>query len=145
MSGLSLDEVGLVGDPLLLDLDHLLFELLDLLVNVILLGLHGSGVLVDTCVLELSPYSVELVDLELSLVNSVVSLLDVLLELFDFVLLFFELGDEVIQFLLEEVVLLHTVEVVDSDSGDFVGKVFDLDFFLGNVLINIFSLFKEVG
>ena len=87
----------------------------------------------------------ELVDLELSLVDSVVSLLDVLLELFDFVLLLFELGDEVIQFLLEEVVLLHTVEVVDSDSGDFVGKVFDLDFFLGNVLINIFSLFKEVG
>jgi len=114
--GLSLNQVSLVGDPLLLDCNNLVLKLLGLLKNVVLLSLHRARVLVDSGVFELGPDSVELVNSQLSLIDLVVSLLVVLLELLDFVLLFFQLSNQVIQFLFEQLILLDTVEVINSNS-----------------------------
>ena len=80
---LLLDEVSLVGNPLLLDLHDFFFKFLGLLEDVVLLGFHGSRVFIDTCIFQQGPSSVELVHLELLLVNPIVTLLDVLLELLD--------------------------------------------------------------
>jgi hypothetical protein len=42
MHGLSLNKISLIRNPLFLDSNDLFFELLGLLENIILLGLHGS-------------------------------------------------------------------------------------------------------
>ncbi len=77
--------------------------------------------------------------------NGDVALLDVALEFLNFALFFLKLVDEIVQLLLEKVVLRLSVEVVDADSRDFIRNVFDLDFFLGNLLIRHFGLLDEVG
>lgn len=69
-----------------------------------------------------------------------VPLLDVSLEALHFLFLFLELVDQVVQFLLQELVLGLGVEVVNSDSGDLVGDVFDLYFFLGDVIVGVLGL-----
>ena len=38
-----------------------------------------------------------------------------------------------------------TVEVINADTRDFVGKVFDVDFLKSNILINSLGLFEEIG
>ena len=93
----------------------------------------------------MSPDSIELIDSQLSLIDLVVSLLVVLLELFNLVLLFLELSNEVIQFLLEKLILLDTVEVINSDSGDFIGQILDFIFLLSDGLVRSFGLFQEIG
>ena len=143
--GLLLDEIGLVSNPLLLNVDDLVLKLLGLLKNVVLLSLHRTRVLVDTSIFELSPDSVELIDSQLSLIDLVVSLLVVLLELLNFVLLLLELGDQVVQLFLEELVLLNTVEVIDSDSGDLIAEVLDFDLLLSDVLVSSLGLLQEIG
>ena len=145
MVGLLLDKIGLVSNPLLLNVDDLVLELLGLLKNVVFLSFHRTRVLVDTGVFELSPDSIELIDSQLSLIDLVVSLLVVLLELFNLVLLFLELSNEVIQFLLEKLILLDTVEVINSDSGDFIGQILDFNFLLSDALVRSFGLFQEIG
>lgn len=93
VGGLALNQVSLVRNPLFLNLNDFILELFSLLENVVLLCFQRSGVLVHTCVLQLSPDTVELVDLELAFVDSVVALLNVLLELLDLVLFLLKLSD----------------------------------------------------
>jgi len=145
VGSLSLDQVSLVLNPLLLDLDNLLFELFCLLKNIILLGFHWSRVLFNTSVHEHSILSIKLIDLELFLINSVVSLLDVLLKLLNFIFFFLELSDKIVELLLEQIILLNTVKVINPDSGDLVGQVFDFNFFLRNALVSLLGLFKKIG
>lgn len=77
MSVLSLYQVGLVRDPLLLRVDNLVFKLVRLLDDVVLFGLHGSLVFVITALLsELSPHSIKFIDLELLLCDNIMSLFD---------------------------------------------------------------------
>jgi hypothetical protein len=143
--GLLLNQVCLVGNPLLLDLNDFVLKLLGLLEDVVLLGFHRSRVFIDTSILEESPLTVELIDLQLLLVDSVVPLLDVLLEFLNFDFFLLELSDQVVKLVLEQFVLLDTVQVVDSDSGDFVGQVFYFNLLLRNVLVSLFGLFQKVG
>jgi hypothetical protein len=116
VEGLLLDQISLVRDPRLLDLNDFVFQLLGLLEDVVFLGLKWSRVLVNALILQDSPLSVELIDLELLLVNSVVSLFDVLLKLLHFNLLLLQFSNEVFKLFLEQVILLDAVEVIDSDS-----------------------------
>jgi hypothetical protein len=142
---LTLDQISLVGNPLLLNCDDLIFKFFSLLQDIVLLGLHGSRILINTSILELGPNSVKLINSKLSLVNSVVSLLDILLKLFDLVFFFLELGNQVIQLFLKKFVLLDTIEIIDSYSGNFVREILDLDFLLSNVLVSDLSLLQQVG
>ena len=73
------------------------------------------------------------------------SLFDILLKLFNFVLLFFELCDKIIELFLQEIVLLNTIQVINSDSGNLIGEILDFDFFLSYVLIGLFRLFEKIS
>jgi len=120
MSGLSFNEISLVADPRFLNIDNLVLKLLGLLKNIILFGFHWTGVLINALVFQLSVHSVKLVYLKLSLLNSIMSLLNVCLKLGDLVLFLLELSNKIIELFLQEIVLLDTVEIINSDSRDFV-------------------------
>jgi hypothetical protein len=74
-----------------------------------------------------------------------VSLLDLLLKVIDLLFLLLELGNQVVQLLLEKLVLLNTVEVINSDSGDFVRIVLNINFLLGNGLVDLLRLLQKIG
>ena len=102
MSVLSLNQIGLVRDPLLLRVDNLVFELVSLLNDIVLLGLHRSAVLiVATLLSKLCPDSIKFIDLKLLLIDNVVPLLDRLLEIINFFLPLFEFKDQVVKFLFQ--------------------------------------------
>ena len=87
-------------NPELLGLHNLILQLLGKLNDVVLLGLHGSSVLIVTALLlELSPDPIELVNPKLLLVDDVVPLLDLLLEVVDLLLAILELSNEIVEFL----------------------------------------------
>ena len=103
---LLLNQLGLIGDPLLLDLSDLILHVIDLLLNVVLLSLEWTGILIFTVLLlELIELPVKSVHFVLLLRDCDVSLLDVALEFLDFTLFLLKLVDEVIKLLLKELIL----------------------------------------
>lgn len=111
-----LDEVSLIGDPLLLYLGDLVLELVDLLLDVVLLGLERAGVLVLPVLGQLRQLPVESVHLVLLFGDLDVALLDVCFEALDLLLFLLQLVDQVVQLLLQQFVLRLGVQVVDSHS-----------------------------
>lgn len=102
MSVLSLNQISLVRDPLLLRVDNLVFELVRLLNDIVLLGLHRSTVLiVSTLLSKLCPDSIKFINFKLLLIDNIVPLLDRLLEIVNFFLSLFELKDQVVKFLFQ--------------------------------------------
>ena len=143
---LLLNQFGLIGDPLLLDLSDLIFHIIDLLLNVVLLGLEWAGILIFTVLLlKLIELPVKSVDLVLLLRDCDVSLLDVTLEFLDLTLFLLELVDEVVKLLLKEFILRLGVKVIDADTRDLVSDVFYLDFLLGDLVVGNLGLLDEVG
>ena len=109
------------------------------------MSLKWSRVLINSEVFEKRPLSVKFVHLELLLVNSVVSLFNVLFEFLNFNFLFLQLSQQILEFFLKKLVLLYTVEVINSNSGNLVAEVLNLDLFLGYLSICLLCLLKEVG
>ena len=144
---LALDELDLVGDPVLLDVGCLVVDLLDLLLDVVAVVLDRADELVTTIstTLQVGTLTVQTIDLQSFLLDSQQAGLDRLLDLLHVSLLLLELPDEVIELLLENTVLGGGVEVVKSDTRDLVGVVLDLDLLLGDVLVSDLGLFQQVG
>ena len=144
---LALDELDLVGDPVLLDVGCLVVDLLDLLLDVVAVVLDRADELVTTIstTLQVGTLTVQTIDLQSFLLDSQQAGLDRLLDLLHVSLLLLELTDEVIELLLENTVLGGGVEVVKSDTRDLVGVVLDLDLLLGDVLVSDLGLFQQVG
>ena len=144
---LALDELDLVGDPVLLDVGCLVVDLLDLLLDVVAVVLDRADELVTTIstTLQVGTLTVQTIDLQSFLLDSQQAGLDRLLDLLHVSLLLLELTDEVIELLLENTVLGGGVEVIKSDTRDFVGVVLDLDLLLGDVLVSDLGLFQQVG
>lgn len=129
-----------------MDLSDLILHVIDLLLNVVLLGLKWTGILILTVLLlELIELPVKSVDLVLLLGDSDVSLLDVTLEFLDLTLFLLELVDKVVKLLLEELVLRLGVEVIDADTRDLISDVFDFDFLLRDLVVCNLCLLDEVG
>jgi len=146
VSVLSFNQIGLVWDPLLLCVHNLVFKLVRLLNDVVLFGLHRSTVfIIATFFSKLCPNSVQFVNFELLLVDNIVSLFNRLLKLIDFFFSVFELKDQVVELLLEQIILLLTVEVINANTRDFVWKVFNVDFFEGNILIDLLGLLEQIS
>lgn len=127
-------------------MSNLVLLLIDFLLDVILLGLERSRVLILTVLLlELVELTVEAVNLVLFLGDCDMALLDVALELLDLAFFLLKLVNEIIKLLLKQLILRLCVEVVDADTRYLVSDVFDLDFFLGDLLVSDLGLLYEVG
>jgi hypothetical protein len=143
---LLLDQLSLVGDPLLLHLSNLIFHIIDFLLNVVLLGLEGTRILVlSILLLQLIQLTVQSVHTVLLLSYSNMALLDVSLKLFNFTLLILKLVDQIIKLLLKQLILRLSIEVIDTHTRDFISYVFNLDFLLRYLLIRDFSLLNQVS
>lgn len=141
-----LNQLGLIGDPLLLNLSDLILHVIDLLLNVVLLSLEWTGILILTVLLlELIELPVKSVDLVLLLRDCDVSLLDITLEFLDLTLFLLELVDEVVKLLLEELVLRLGVQVINADTRDLISDVFNFDFLLRDLVVSNLGLLDEVG
>jgi len=114
---LLLNQLNLVGDPVLLHVGSFVVDFLDLLLNVVTKVLLRTDRFVTiTAILESSAHSVETIDLESLLLNAEESVLDVLLNGGHVVLFLLQLVDQVIKFLLKHLVLRLCVEVVEADT-----------------------------
>lgn len=143
---LLLDELDLVRDPVLLHVGRLIVHLLDLLLDVVAMVLDWADILVSiSTALQVSALSIQSVHLQGLLLDSQQASLDVLLDLLHVTLLLLKLGDQVFELFLEDVILCGRVEVVEADTGDFIGVIFNVDFFLRDVLVGDFSLLEEIG
>lgn len=145
MQVLLLDVTGLLSDPRLLSLIDLSIELRKLLIELVATSLHRTLVLFGSCLIECSLLAIQSVDLELTHVDGLVALLDLSLELLDLILFVSKLLHEFLLLLSEQLVLLHTVKVVDLDARDFVRLIFDLNFLLRDVLVDLLRLLKQVS
>jgi hypothetical protein len=143
---LLLDQLSLVGDPLLLHLSNLIFHIIDFLLNVILLGLEGTRILIlSILLLKLIQLTVQSIHTVLLLGDCNMALLDVTLKLFYFTLFILKLVDQIIKLLLKQLILRLSIEVIDTHTRDFICYVFNLDFLLGYLLIRDFSLLNQVS
>lgn len=143
---LLLDELDLVRDPVLLHVGRLIVHLLDLLLDVVAMVLDWADILVSiSTALQVSALSIQSVHLQGLLLDSQQASLDILLDLLHVTLLLLKLGDQVFELFLEDVILCGRVEVVEADTGDFIGVIFNVDFFLRDVLVGDFSLLEEIG
>jgi hypothetical protein len=73
-----------------------------------------------------------------------VLLFDIILKLFDVSFLVFQFVDQIVKLLLKELVLRLSVKVINADTRDLVGYVFNLDFLLGDLLIGNLGLLDKV-
>lgn len=138
---LLLDELGLVGNPFLMDLGDLILHLVDLLLDVILLCLEWSGIFVlAVLLLKFVQLAVKSVNSVLLFGNGNVTLLDITLELLNFALLVLKLINQVVKLLLQKFILRLSVQVVDAHTRDLISNIFYLNFLLGDLLIGNLSL-----
>ena len=143
---LTLDQLNLVGDPVFLDVGSFFINLLDLLLNVVALVFNGTDEFITiTATLERSALTVEPVHSECLLLNAQQSSLDVLLDLLDIFLFLFELANQIVKLLLEHLVLGSRVQVIETDTGDLIGIVLNLDFLLRDALICLLCLLEQVS
>jgi hypothetical protein len=77
--------------------------------------------------------------------DSNMALLDVSLELFNFTLLILKLVDQIVELLLKQLILRLSIEVIDTDTRDFIRYVFNLDFLFRYLLIRHFCLLNQVS
>ena len=143
---LAFDQLDLVGDPVFLDISCLFINFLNLLLDVVsqVFGRAHEFIAVATS-LQVGTLTVERVDLQSLLLDAEEALLDVLLNLLDIVLLFLELSFEIVELFLEDFILSGRVQVVKSNTRDFVRVVLDLNFLARDVLIGNLSLLEEVS
>lgn len=145
--GLFIDEFGLVLNPKLLDVDDLYLEFISLFLHVAQLVLKRTSVLIvlASFASEIGKFSVELINLKLLLSDiNLVSLFGLFL-IFDLLLFGGTLLLKLIELTLEEVILLLGVQVIDLDTRDLIVKVLNLNFLLGDVLVLVLCLLKEVS
>jgi len=127
----TLNVLNLTSDPIFLHVRGLVIDLLDLLLDVVAHVLSWANKLITiTASFQVSALTVQTIDLESLLLNLQKSLLDVLLDVHDIRLFFLELTNEIVKFLLQDLVLSRCVQVVKSDSGDLIGVVLDLHLLL---------------
>ena len=143
---LALDELDLVGDPVLLNVGCVVVDFLNLLLDVITVVFDGSDELITiSTALKVSTLTVQTIDLKGLLLDVQQSALDLLLNILDISLLRLQLIDKVVKLLLENLVLRGRVEVIETDTRDLISVVLDLDLFLGDVLVCHLSLLEEIG
>jgi len=121
---------------------------LSLLLHVAQLVLEGASILVvfaAVLLFEVSQFSVELVDLELLLGDVDLVLLLELLLLLNFLLFGSTFSLKFLKLVLKEVVLLLGVKIVNFNTRDFIVKIFNLNFFLGDILVLVLSLLEQVS
>ena len=97
-----------------------------------------------TSSLQVSALTVQSIDLECLLLDSQESCLDLFLDLLHVSLLLFKLTNQIIELSLEHIVLCRCVQVIKTNTRDLISIVFDLDLFLGNVLVSNLCLLKQV-
>lgn len=128
---LLLDQLDLVGDPVLLHIGGLIINLLDLLLDIVAMVFDGADVLIAiTTASEVGALTIETIDLEGLLLDSQETCLDVLLNLLDITLLLLELRDQIFKLLLEHLVLSGRVKVIEADTRDLVSVVLDVNLLL---------------
>jgi len=143
---LLFDQLNLILDPLLLHLYGVVCALHNLLLEPLLLVLKRSVVFIAISILvQVRILSVEAVNTVLLLRDLDMAALDLNLFLSDVALFLLEFGDELVELFLKKFVLTLCVQIIDLDSGDFVSNIFNLDFFLGNLFVDILCLLNQVG
>ena len=110
---LTLDELDLVGDPVLLNVGCVVVDFLNLLLDVITVVFDGSDELITiSTALKVSTLTVQTIDLKRLLLDVQQSALDLLLNILDISFLRLQLIDQVVKLLLEHLVLRGRVEVI---------------------------------
>ena len=143
---LLLDELDLVRDPVFLHVSGLVIDFLDLLLDVVTMVLDGANVLITiTTTSKVSTLTVETINLQCLLLDPQQTSLDVLLDLLNITLFFLELRDQILKLLLEHFVLSCGVQVIKTNSGDFIGVVLNVNLFLRDVLVGCLGLLVEVS
>jgi hypothetical protein len=94
---------------------------------------------------QLSILSVESVNLKLALLDLQVSLLDVTLFIAHLLFFFLKLNNQLLKLLLKVTVLVVGVQVINFDSANFVGDVFNLNLLFADVLVGSLCLLKKVS
>ena len=143
---LLLDELDLVRDPVFLHVSGLVIDFLDLLLDVVTMVLDGANVLITiTTTSKVSTLTVETINLQCLLLDPQQTCLDVLLNLLNITLFFLELRDQILKLLLKNFVLSCGVQVIKTNSGDFIGVVLNVNLFLRDVLVGCLGLLVEVS
>lgn len=133
---MAFDQLDLVGDPVLLNISCLVIDLLYLLLNVVTMILDWANEFITiTSSLQVGALTVQSIDLKCLLLDSQESRLDLFLDLLHVSLLLLELTDEIIELSLEHIVLRGRIQVIETNTRDFIGVVFDFNLLLGDVLI----------
>ena len=133
---MAFDQLDLVGDPVLLNISCLVIDLLYLLLNVVTMVLDWANEFITiTSSLQVGALTVQSIDLKCLLLDSQESRLDLFLDLLHVSLLLLELTDEIIELSLEHIVLRGRIQVIETNTRDFICVVFDFNLLLGDVLI----------
>ena len=94
---------------------------------------------------QLCKLSIQAINCQLALLDFKVLSFDILLLTQNFEFFFLKFSDQVCELLFKQIVLRLSVQVVDLNSGDFVGYAFDLNFLPTNLLESHFGLLQKVG
>ena len=73
------------------------------------------------------------------------SLLNLLFKVIHFLFSIFKFSDKIIQLLLQQVILLLTIQIINTYSRDLIRIVLNVNLLLGNILIDSFGLLEQIG